>query len=209
MTPLPITTTEPSGYIDITTTWESARFPETSTPSYGSYDTTEDFYGTEDDELDTTLLPLDVATGTESQRIPRIIEQSGWEDTDPILSGQYHEVNPGQYHEVNPGQYHEVAPGRYLEVNPGQYHEVHPGQYQGQEEEEENDLKVEFEVENLDGDDGRVYNVQSKVDEFIIGEYGTIRGGQTLRGVRYTAVDDSSVDPNLIYDTLVKFFQFQ
>ena len=35
------------------------------------------------------------------------------------------------------------------------------------------------------------------------------RNGQTLQGVRYTAVaDDSTVDPNLIYETLVKYFGF-
>ncbi len=153
-----------------------------------------------------------------------------------IVSGQYHEVNPGQYHEVNPGQYHEVNPGQYYEpkpspyvgasassaaevgqyheVNPGQYHEVNPGQYhevnpgQYDAKAEEDDLKVEVEVER-DGD-RRVYNVQSKVDEFIIGEYGTIneQSGQTLQGVRYTAVDDSSIDPKLIFDTLVKYFNF-
>ena len=56
----------------------------------------------------------------------------------------------------------------------------------------------------------RVYNVQSKVDQFIIGEYGTINknSGQTLQGVRYTAIDDSSVDPKIIFDTLQKYFQF-
>ena len=57
-------------------------------------------------------------------------------------------------------------------------------------------------------DDAQVYNVQSKVDNFIIGEYGTISktDGQTIQGVRYTAVDDQSIDPKIIYDTLRKFF---
>ena len=82
--------------------------------------------------------------------------------------GRYHEVNPGQYHEVNPGQYHEVNPGQYHEVNPGQYHEVNPGQYVPDE-----NLEVEVEVERA-GPDKRVYNVQSRVDEFIIGEYGYV-----------------------------------
>jgi hypothetical protein len=47
------------------------------------------------------------------------------------------------------------------------------------------------------------------VNEFIIGEYGTItNSGQTLQGVRYTAVadDQSGVDPNFIYQTLLKYF---
>ena len=57
-------------------------------------------------------------------------------------------------------------------------------------------------------EDAQVYNVQSKVDNFIIGEYGTISksDGQTIQGVRYTAVDDQSIDPQIIYETLKKFF---
>jgi hypothetical protein len=122
-----------------------------------------------------------------------------------ILSGQYHEVNPGQYNEVNPGQYHEVNPGQYNEVDPGQYHEDLTGQYNGDQQGKSlNDVKVEVkQTENT-----KIYNVQSKVDKFIIGEYGTIskESGQTLQGVRYTAVDDVALDPNLIYETLIKYF---
>ena len=58
-------------------------------------------------------------------------------------------------------------------------------------------------------DNAKIYNVQQRVNEFIIGEYGTItNSGQTLQGVRYTAVadDQSGVDPNFIYETLVKYF---
>ena len=136
-----------------------------------------------------------------------------------VLSGEYHEVNPGQYHEINPGQYHEVNPGQYKEVNPGQYHEVNPGQYHevnpGQYDAlssapahgSELDVKVDV-VKTTD--EAKIYNVQSRVEDFIIGEYGTISksSGQTLQGVRYTAVadDTSGVDPNLIYETLVKYF---
>ena len=45
----------------------------------------------------------------------------------------------------------------------------------------------------------------------IIGEYCTIskESGQTLQGVRYTAVSDVSVDPSLIYQTLIKYFPMQ
>jgi len=110
-------------------------------------------------------------------------------------------VNPGQYNEVNPGQYHEVNPGQYNEVDPGRYHEDNPGQYS---DTTSNDVKVEVkQTENT-----KIYNVQSKVDKFIIGEYGTIskESGQTLQGVRYTAVDDVALDPNLIYETLIKYF---
>ena len=123
-----------------------------------------------------------------------------------VNPGQYNEVNPGQYHEDSPGQYHENSPGQYHESNPGQYHEVHPGQYTHVPDDE-----VEVEVERVAGiPNRRVYNVQSKVDQFIIGEYGTINenSGQTLKGVRYTAVDDSTVDPKIIFDTLQKYFQF-
>ncbi len=141
-------------------------------------------------------------------RVPRIIDSS-WEEnipedggelTEKLFSGQYHEVNPGQYHEVNPGQYHEVNPGQYHEVNPGQYDPLIHGRP---------DLQVEVEVERTD-DNRRVYNVQSKVDDFIIGEFGTLRegSGETLQGVRYTAVADSVADQKLIYDTLQKFFPF-
>jgi len=152
-----------------------------------------------------------------------------------ILSGKYHEINPGQYHEVNPGQYHEVNPGQYHEVNPGQYQyqdDLNELEQQQQTLKQQgrgfesaplrtadqsqaivkkqkvqsslNDVQVEVkQTENT-----KIYNVQSKVDKFIIGEYGTIskESGQTLQGVRYTALADVSVDPNLIYETLIKFF---
>ena len=146
-----------------------------------------------------------------AQRIPRIIGDDEIDgDESVVYSGHYHEVNPGQYHEVHPGQYHEVNPGQYHEVNPGQYHEVNPGQYHevnpGQYDQP---LEVEVEVERT-GNNQKVYNVQSKVDEFIIGEFGTIneQNGQTLQGVRYTAVADgeTGVDPKFIYDTFKKFF---
>ena len=65
-------------------------------------------------------------------------------------------------------------------------------------------------IVRVDVDDEKIYNVQSRVDEFIIGEYGTISksNGQTQNGVRYTAVADadSGVDPEFIYETLVKYF---
>ncbi len=124
-----------------------------------------------------------------------------------LYSGQYHEKNPGQYHEVNPGQYYESNPGQYYETNPGQYYETNPGQYH---EQNPGQYLGEVKVEVEHTEDAQIYNVQSKVDEFIIGEYGTIskKNGQTLQGVRYTAIDDS-VDPNLIYETLVKFFPMQ
>jgi len=137
-----------------------------------------------------------------------------------VQSGQYHEINPGQPvalaqkdngEVIHAGEYHEVNPGQYHEVNPGQYHEVHPGQYIDDTSSEGNNQK-NHKVELVDveqTDNAKIYNVQQRVNEFIIGEYGTIsNSGQTLQGVRYTAVadDQSGVDPNFIYETLVKYF---
>ena len=137
-----------------------------------------------------------------------------------IQSGQYHEINPGQPvalaqkdngEVIHAGEYHEVNPGQYHEINPGQYHEVHPGQYIDDTSSEGNNQK-NHKVELVDveqTDNAKIYNVQQRVNEFIIGEYGTIsNSGQTLQGVRYTAVadDQSGVDPNFIYETLVKYF---
>jgi len=196
----------------VTSTEESTSLPTSTLP----YNFNQDLETTTYEPTETTTLPL----------------------AQLILSGKYHEVNPGQYHEVNPGQYNEVNPGQYHEVNPGQYSEVHPGQTKevspGQDQSNRietprsinpqgrgfdstpvktkptkkqsslNDVQVEVkQTENT-----KIYNVQSKVDKFIIGEYGTIskESGQTLQGVRYTALADVSVDPNLIYETLIKYF---
>merc|ERR1711881_129437 len=118
--------------------------------------------------------------------------------TPPWYTGQYHEVNPGQYHEVNPGQYHETNPGQYHESNPGQYNEKHPGQ----------DLGVDKITVNFDhGEKSRSYNVKANAGEFIIGEVGRIDidSGQTLEGVRYTAVD-GEVDQARISDILEQYF---
>jgi len=125
---------------------------------------------------------------------------------DEISEGQYHEVNPGQYHEVNPGQYHEVNPGQYHETNPGQYHESNPGQYN--EKHPGQDLGVDKITVNFDhGEKSRSYNVKANAGEFIIGEVGRIDidSGQTLEGVRYTAVD-GEVDQARISDILEQYF---
>jgi len=102
-------------------------------------------------------------------------------------------------------------------VNPGQYFELSPGQDTTLPplDEKPEDLEVEVEVEN-EGN-RRVYNVQSRVGdeggEFIIGEFGTLNeeNGQTLQGVRYTAVadPDSNVDEQFILETFQKYFSFQ
>jgi len=103
-----------------------------------------------------------------------------------LFSGQYHEISPGQYHEINPGQYEETNPGQYRETHSGQYNELHPGQ-PGQyhnfeksysEDYEVNDVKVDFDHQ----DEHKIYNVQAKAGDFIIGEVGRIdvSNGQTL-----------------------------
>jgi len=114
--------------------------------------------------------------------------------TPPWYTGQYHEVNPGQYHEVNPGQYHET--------NPGQYHEVNPGQYRQQLGVD--NLTVDFDDNK---DESRVYNVKANAGDFIIGEVGRIdiNSGQTLEGVRYTAVE-GEVDLERISAILEGYF---
>ena len=144
----------------------------------------------------------------------------------PVLLGNNQEVQAGQYHEEHPGQpvalaqkdgdvlhageYHEVNPGQYHEVNPGQYHEVNPGQYIDDTSKESDNSENKAELVGVkQTDNAKIYNVQQRVNEFIIGEYGTIsNSGQTLQGVRYTAVadDHSGVDPHFIYETLVKYF---
>jgi len=179
--------------------------------------TNENSETTTNENSETTTLPL-----------VQLILSGKYHEINP---GQYHEVNPGQYHEVNPGQYHEVNPGQYQyqdDLNELEKQQQQPLQQRGRGFESAplrtadqsqaivkkqpvkkvqsslNDVQVEVkQTENT-----KIYNVQSKVDKFIIGEYGTIskESGQTLQGVRYTALADVSVDPNLIYETLIKFF---
>lgn len=123
-----------------------------------------------------------------------------------IFNGQYHEIDPGQYHETNPGQYHEVNPGQYHEANPGQYHETDPGQYYEINPGQEVQLNIEFNPE----EETKTYNVHKKTGDYIIGEVGKINvnNGQTLEGVRYTAVD-GMVDQAQIAEILQSFFGTQ
>jgi len=111
-----------------------------------------------------------------------------------IFDGQYHEVNPGQYQEENPGEYHEVNPGQYHAMNEGQYQEKKPGQY-------------EAVVQFNENDETKSYNVHRKTGDYIIGEVGKIdiNNGQTLEGVRYTAVE-GMVDQAQIAEILRRYF---
>jgi len=171
--------------------------------------------------------------GSYSERIPKKIDSKGGsaqlisktKDKDLDTGGQYTEVNPGQYHETNPGQYHEVNPGQDYEVNPGQYHETNPGQYHevnpgqdyevnpgqyhevnpGQYRLEDKDIQVS--VDDNREDDSRTYDVRANAGDFIIGEVGRIdiSSGQTLEGVRYTALE-SEVDYEKIKEILEMYF---
>jgi len=106
----------------------------------------------------------------------------------------------GQYKEIHPGQYAEIHPGQYGETHPGQYKEVNPGQYTLDDED------IEVDVNNRDNE-SRIYNVRANAGDFIIGEAGRIdiNSGQTLEGVRYTAVE-SEVDYEKIKEILERYF---
>jgi len=174
-------------------------------------------------QIETLDPTTDISSTLEDQTISNVeIELNQIETVNPttdisnkplesLLSGQYHEISPGQYHEVNPGQYEETNPGQYREIHPGQYNELHPGQpgqYHNFEKSysqdyEVNDVKVDFDHQ----DEHKIYNVQAKAGDFIIGEVGRIdvSNGQTLEGVRYTALD-GEVDPLRISQILERFF---
>merc|ERR1712012_1008534 len=154
---------------------------------------------------------------THSERVPKVIsskssatqlipepEEKDSEipsDEEVATKGLYHEISPGQYHEVNPGQYHEVNPGQYHEVNPGQDFEVNPGQYRVE------DKDVQFSVDDNRDDYSRTYDVRANAGDFIIGEVGRIdiNSGQTLEGVRYTALE-SEVGYEKIKEILEMYF---
>ena len=105
-----------------------------------------------------------------------------WCLTEPIsklyncsfIAGQYHEVNPGQYDERDPGRYYKGHEGRYQNLE-----SAYPGDY------EVNEVKVDFD----NRDEHKIYNVQAKAGDFIIGEVGKIdvNNGQTVE-VTLTAV---------------------
>jgi len=160
---------------EMTTTQSSTESEESITTSFPAYDTSTD---------------NDMAEGSLDGEMEMYDGQ--YHEVEP---GQYSETNPGQYHEVNPGQYHEFNPGQYHETNPGQYHEIHPGQ--------EVQLNIEFNPE----EETKTYNVHKKTGDYIIGEVGKINvnDGQTMEGVRYTAVD-GMVNQAQIAEILKKFF---
>merc|ERR1712106_1008743 len=100
-------------------------------------------------------------------------------DIDLLYTGQYNEVNPGQYQEE---EFTKPVSSKY--PSKGQYRN-HEDSYS--EEYEVNNVKVDFDHQ----DNHKTYTVEAKAGDFIIGEVGRIdvNNGQTLEGVRYTALD--------------------
>ena len=95
-----------------------------------------------------------------------------------MYSGQYREISPGQYHEHNPGHYEELQPGQYNELHLGQQGQYHNFEKSYSEDYEVNDVKVDFDHQ----DEHKIYNVQAKTGDVIIGELGRIyvNNGKTL-----------------------------
>merc|ERR1712080_440513 len=89
-----------------------------------------------------------------------------------------------------------VANSKDEVIHSGQYHEVHPGQVDVES------VKVDFQHRSKD----RIYKVQASAGDFILGEVGRIDNtGQTLQGVRYTAVE-GEVDEARITEILNRYF---
>jgi len=157
------------------------------------------------------LADNEVAEGQHNIVHPGQEHAEGPGEEDDEAKGKKHIGHHGQDHEEHPGQYHEHHPGQYNEKHPGQYHEVHPGQYDKTKEDKgktHDNLGVEnVTVDFEHGQESRIYNVQANAGEFIIGEVGKIdiNSGQTLQGVRYTALE-GEVDEAQILDILEKYF---
>merc|ERR1712012_1305192 len=132
---------------------------------------------------------LTIFNGETGERVPKLIRNN---DKSQTISTPEDEKAPSD---------EEVIGGQYHEVNPGQYHEVNPGQYKLNEE----DIKVSVD-ENRDRG-SKTYDVRANAGDFIIGEVGRIdiNSGQTLEGVRYTALE-SEVDYEKIKEILEMYF---
>merc|ERR1711981_540358 len=107
----------------------------------------------------------------------------GTTTSSPYHDGQYLETNPGPYHHDHTGDiappYQHDASGD-LEDSYSNLDNHYPGDY------EVNEVKVDFDNQ----DEHKIYNVQAKAGDFIIGEVGRIdiNNGETVEGVRYTAL---------------------
>jgi len=93
-----------------------------------------------------------------------------------------------------------VSTRRRCNPSQGQYRN-HEDSYS--EEYEVNNVKVDFDHQ----DNHKTYTVEAKAGDFIIGEVGKIdvNNGQTLEGVRYTALD-GEVSQRRISQILERFF---
>jgi len=132
--------------------------------------------------------------------------------------GQYHETNPGPYQHDDIGDtaqpYIHDTRANYQhdptgDTAPAYQHDTagdvsysnldtnYPGDY------EVNEVKVDFDNQ----DEHKIYNVQAKAGDFIIGEVGRIdiNNGQTVEGVRYTALQ-GEVEQERIAEILNRFF---
>lgn len=152
-----------------------------------------------DESLDISNSELETK---DEKKVPGVEDNSGYYQHDATgdTAQPYIHDQTGQYKEIHPGQYTEIHPGQYQEQHPGQYHEVNPGQYTLDDED------IEVDVNNRDNQ-SRIYNVRANAGDFIIGEAGRIdiNSGQTLEGVRYTAVE-SEVDYEKIKEILERYF---
>merc|ERR1711874_94519 len=155
-----------------------------------------------DESLDISLSDVETKSETETPSEGLLKDDLGYYQHDATgdTAEPYVHDQRGQYREIHPGQYTELHPGQYEEQHPGQYHEVNPGQYTLDDED------IEVVVDNRDNE-SRIYNVRANAGDFIIGEAGRIdiNSGQTVEGVRYTAVE-SEVDYEKIKEILDRYF---
>merc|ERR1712095_13899 len=138
---------------------------------------------------------------THSERVPKVISsKSSATQLIPEPEEKDSEI-PSDEEVATKGLYHEISPGQYHEVNPGQYHETNPGQYRVE------DKDIQFSVDDNRDDYSRTYDVRANAGDFIIGEVGRIdiNSGQTLEGVRYTALE-SEVGYEKIKEILEMYF---
>jgi len=155
----------------------------------------------EDDERQNILIKnLETKDQTEAPASEGFLKGYYQHDATGDTAEPYVHDSRGEYKEIHPGQYSEIHPGQYEETHPGQYTEVNPGQYTL------DDKDIEVDVNNRDNE-SRIYNVRANAGDFIIGEAGRIdiNSGQTLEGVRYTAVE-SEVDYEKIKEILERYF---
>jgi len=113
-----------------------------------------------------------------------------------ILASTRRRCSQSQY----PGSIQARKPVSSKYPSKGQYRN-HEDSYS--EEYEVNNVKVDFDHQ----DNHKTYTVEAKAGDFIIGEVGRIdvNNGQTLEGVRYTALD-GEVSQRRISQILERFF---